>query len=66
VLVIETLLGRRSVFAAIHDLEMLLYMHGGKERSLAEYRRLLESAGRSLRRRIPTATTASVIEASAG
>lgn len=66
VLVIETLLGRRSAFAAIHDLEMLVYMHGGKERSLAEYRRLLESAGLSLRRRIPTATTASVIEASAG
>jgi hypothetical protein len=66
VLIIETLLTRRSSFAAIHDLEMLLYMPGGKERSLQEYRRLFESAGLSLRRRIPTETPASLLEASAG
>ena len=62
-LVIESLLGRQSPFAAVHDLEMLLYMRGGKERSLAEYRRLLESAGLSLRRVIRTTTTASLLEA---
>lgn len=66
VLIIETPLTGGSPFAAIHDLEMLLYMRGGKERTLAEYRRLLESAGLSFCRRIPTETPASLIEARAG
>jgi len=52
-----------SPFAAIHDLEMLLYMRGGRERSLVEYRRLLESAGLTVQRVIETNTTASLIEA---
>jgi ubiquinone/menaquinone biosynthesis C-methylase UbiE len=65
ILVIESLLRRQSPFAAVHDLEMLLYMRGGKERSLAEYRRLLERAGLAVRRVIHTTTTASLLEARA-
>jgi len=65
ILVIESLLGPHSPFAAVHDLEMLLYMRGGKERTLAEYRRLLERAGLTLRRVIRTTTTASLLEARA-
>jgi hypothetical protein len=44
------------------DLNMMV-MTGGRERTAAEYRSLLETAGFRLARIVPTATEMSVIEA---
>lgn len=63
-LVIEIMLpefGRPSL-AKLTDLEMLV-MTGGRERSLAEYRTLLESAGLKILKVHPTRSPFSIIEA---
>jgi ubiquinone/menaquinone biosynthesis C-methylase UbiE len=49
--------------AKIHDLEMLVFAPGGRERTLAEYRALLASAGLRLRRVLRTGTPVAVLEA---
>jgi ubiquinone/menaquinone biosynthesis C-methylase UbiE len=49
--------------AKIHDLEMLVFMPGGRERTRAEYRALLAAAGLKLSRVVPTGSSASVLVA---
>jgi SAM-dependent methyltransferase len=53
--------GPEPHFGKLLDLEMLVNT-GGRERTLAEYRRLYEQAGFELTRVVPTATPVSVIE----
>ncbi len=63
-LLIETLIpeGNEYSYAKLLDLLMLVYP-GGQERTLAEYRALLNSAGFDLGRVIPTASALSILEA---
>jgi O-methyltransferase domain len=63
-LIIETPVppdGRPSP-AKVHDLEMLVFMPGGRERTLAEYGALLASAGLRLRRVVRTGTPLAILE----
>jgi hypothetical protein len=64
VLLVEAVIqpGTAASFSKCMDLNMLV-MTGGRERTEAEYRALLESAGLRLTRTIPTHTEMSVIEA---
>ena len=62
---IERLLPERALYdpAAIHgDLNMLA-LTGGRERTLAEYQRLLAAAGLELVRHMPTQSSWCVMEA---
>ena len=63
VLVVEAVIqpGAATSFSKFMDLNMLV-MTGGRERTEAEYRALLDSAGLRLTRIIPTQTEMSVIE----
>ena len=61
VLVVETLLPTAP--AKLHDLEMLVFMSGGRERSRAEYRALFAAAGLRPGRVVPTPSSASVLTA---
>jgi O-methyltransferase domain len=54
--------GAATSFSKYMDMNMLV-MTGGRERTEAEYRTLLDSAGLRLTRIIPTRTEMSVIEA---
>lgn len=65
VLLIEAVLqpGHATAFSKFMDLNMLV-MTGGRERTEAEYRTLLQSAGLQLKRIVPTHTEMSIIEAS--
>ena len=65
VLVIEHVLepGNAPSWGKMLDLQMLLLSAGGRERSEAEFRRLLASAGLRLERIVPTETVTSLIEA---
>lgn len=64
VLLVEAVIqpGMATSFSKYMDLNMLV-MTGGRERTEAEYRALLDSAGLRLTRIIPTRTEMSVIEA---
>lgn len=64
ILLVEAVIqpGRATSFSKYMDLNMLV-MTGGRERTEAEYRALLDSAGLRLTRIIPTHTEMSVIEA---
>jgi hypothetical protein len=64
VLLVEAVIqpGTATSFSKCMDLNMLV-MTGGRERTAAEYRALLDSAGLRLTRIIPTHTEMSVIEA---
>jgi len=64
-LVIEMLVPAdlRPAAAKIHDLEMLVFTSGGRERTAAEYRALMTSAGLRPRRIVATEAGASLIEA---
>jgi hypothetical protein len=55
--------GDEPHFGTLLDLEMLVMTQGGRERTEAEYRQLLERAGFRLQRVVPTSSPASVIEA---
>jgi hypothetical protein len=57
--------GNTPAYAKLLDLLMLAYA-GGRERSEAEYRDLLMSAGFSVKRIVPTASAISIIEARPG
>jgi len=65
VLVVESILPEdlRPSAAKINDLEMLVFMAGGRERTRREYRALLEAAELRLSRVIPTRTSASLLVA---
>jgi len=67
VLVVETILpsGRRPSPAKLHDLEMLVFMSGGRERTRAEYRTLFEDAGLRPGRVVSTPSSASILAARA-
>jgi len=54
--------GNTPAYAKLLDLLMLVYA-GGRERTEAEYRNLLTSAGFSVSRILPTASSVSIIEA---
>ena len=54
--------GNTPAYAKLLDLLMLVYA-GGRERTEAEYRDLLMSAGFSMKRIVPTASAISIIEA---
>jgi hypothetical protein len=54
--------GNTAAYAKLLDLLMLVYA-GGRERTEAEYRDLLTSAGFSVSRILPTASAVSIIEA---
>jgi O-methyltransferase/methyltransferase family protein len=64
VLIVEAVLqaGPATSFSKFMDLNMLV-MTGGRERTEAEYRALLEAAGLKFSRIIPTQTDMSIIEA---
>ena len=64
VLIIEAVLqpGRATSFGKFLDLNMLV-MTGGRERTEAEYRKLLNAAGLNLVRVIPTKAVVSIMEA---
>ena len=55
--------GTAAVPAARLDLQMLVLTPGGRERTEAEFRRLLADAGFELRRVIPTQSPFSILEA---
>ena len=55
--------GNEAHFGKWLDLEMLMMTQGGRERTEAEYRTLLEKAGFRLTRVVPTPSPTSVIEA---
>ena len=58
--------GRNTpAYAKLLDLLMLVYA-GGRERTEAQYRDLLTSAGFSMKRIVPTASAISIIEATPG
>lgn len=63
VVVIESIIppGRGASPAKVHDLEMLVFMPGGRERTRAEYRALFEAAGLRLSRVVPTPSSASLL-----
>jgi ubiquinone/menaquinone biosynthesis C-methylase UbiE len=63
VLVIESVVpaGPGQSPAKVHDLEMLVFMPGGRERTRPEYSTLFASAGLQLKRMIPTCTSASLM-----
>jgi O-methyltransferase domain len=63
VLIIESVIrsGTATSFSKFVELNILV-MTGGRERTEAEYRALLDSAGLRLTRIIPTATEMSIIE----
>jgi SAM-dependent methyltransferase len=63
--IIEVLVPRpgRPSPARLHDLEMLVFTPGGRERTPAEYRTLLSAAGFRLRRIVDTRTPVSFVEA---
>jgi ubiquinone/menaquinone biosynthesis C-methylase UbiE len=67
VLVIESLVpaGPGPSPAKVHDLEMLVFMPGGPERTRSEYSDLFASADLELTRVIPTRTSASLMVAAA-
>ena len=58
--------GNEPSSAKLIDLHMMMTNHGGRERTQTEYRRLLQAAGFTLHRVLPTATPWSVIEAGIG
>ncbi len=53
----------RAQFAKILDIEMLAITHGGKERTLTEWKKLFKEAGWQFSRVIETAAPVSIIEA---
>jgi hypothetical protein len=53
----------KAYFGTLMDLEMYVLFHRGRERSQAEYAVLLQAAGFSLRRLIPTPSPAYIMEA---
>jgi hypothetical protein len=57
--------GNTPAYAKLLDLLMLVYA-GGRERTAAEYRDLLASAGLSMKRILPTGSALSIIEATPG
>jgi len=63
--IIEVIVPRsaRPSPARIHDLEMLVFTPGGRERTAAEYGALLSAAGLRVRRTVTTGTPVSFIEA---
>jgi SAM-dependent methyltransferase len=67
VLVLESVVptGTRPSPAKVHDLEMLVFTAGGRERTRAEYRALLAAADLRLSRVTATRTSASLLVAAA-
>ena len=65
VLVVESVVppGRGPSVTKVHDLEMLVFMPGGRERTRAEFRELLAAAGLRLSRVTATRTSVSVLTA---
>jgi len=65
VLVVEQLVtdGPESTFAKLLDLEMLVMTTGGRERTATEFGSILEQAGLTMTRIVPTASPVVVIEA---
>jgi hypothetical protein len=55
--------GNEPSLAKLLDIQMMATMEGGKERTAAEYRELLENSGFTFRRIIPTISPVSLIEA---
>ena len=55
--------GTDPAFAKVFDLTMLVLTSGGRERTEAEFQKLLVEAGFHLARVIPTKSTVSIIEA---
>ena len=67
-LIVDAVIGARNEheFAKILDIQMLVLLQGGKERSQAEWKELLNAAGFQLRRIVPTGSFAQVLEADGG
>jgi hypothetical protein len=67
-IIIETVMppGNEYHHAKFLDMNMLILTEGGRERTEGEYRKLLDEAGFSLARVVPTASPVSVIEAVPG
>ena len=63
-LVIEHVIadGNEPDFGKLLDVEILLTMSGGRERTATEYRELFASAGFKLTRIVPTQSTVSIVE----
>ena len=64
-LIVDAVIGARNEheFAKILDIQMLVLLHGGKERTQAEWKELLHAAGFQLTRVVPTPSFAHVVEA---
>lgn len=67
-IIIETVMppGNEYHHAKFLDMNMLVLAEGGRERTEGEYRKLLNEAGFSLARVVPTASPVSVVEATPG
>jgi hypothetical protein len=65
ILILEMILDEtnRSSFGKLIDLQMLVFMDEGKERTRKDFETLLQSAGLKLKRIIPTIAPISIIEA---
>jgi C-methyltransferase len=55
--------GKQGFDYMLEHLEMLVITHGGKERTLEEWKQLLDASGFRFSRVVPTAAPVSVIEA---
>ncbi len=65
ILIIEMILDEENhaSFGKLIDLQMMVFMQAGKERTLKEFESLLQQAGLRLNRMIPTIAPISIIEA---
>jgi hypothetical protein len=64
VLILEMIIDEtnRSSFAKLIDIQMMIFMENGKERSKAEFQSIIEASGLSLNRIIPTIAPISILE----
>ena len=65
VLVVEQIVSDRpeAAFAKVVDLEMLVMTPGGRERTAAEFDRLLDASGLKMTRIVPTQSPVAIVEA---
>lgn len=63
VLVVESVIGAGNRPGFVKWLDLMMMIVGGRERTLDEYRKLLESAGLRLSKAIPTSCEVSLLEA---
>jgi hypothetical protein len=64
ILILEMVLdeGNAPSFGKLVDIQMMVFMHSGKERTAREFQKIIEGAGLRMKRIIPTIAPLSIIE----